>query len=370
VSPQPIMEPTDDSSKVKELEKRVRALTKKLERSEADRQALEMLNDRRQSVLKSVIRELEQSKTVLENRSHTLEAALHNLQALQMKLVESEKMSALGVMVAGIAHEINNPVGFIHGNLEHAQDYLQDLFELVQLYQQQYPDPSTIIQKKLKEIDLDFVQSDAKELFQSMQVGSERIKGIVLSLRNFSRLDEAELKSVNLHEGIDNTLMILQHRLKANDKRPAIEVIKQYGDLPLVECYAGKVNQVFMNLLANAIDALEESNQARSFEDIETCPNTIWIRTDHLPSNNWVQITIADNGSGISEAARSNLFDPFFTTKPVGKGTGLGLSISYQVVTEKHGGKLWCESTPGEKTQFVIELPVFGSCPPAVRQNQ
>jgi two-component system, NtrC family, sensor kinase len=352
------MEPIDDSSKVKELEKKLRVLTKKLDRSEADRQELEVVNETRQSVLKNVIRELEQSKTVLENRSHTLEIALRDLKELQMKLVESEKMFALGVMIAGIAHEINNPVGFIYGNLEHAQAYLQDLFELIYLYQQQYPDPSDTIQKKLKEIDLDFIQSDSKELFQSMRVGSERIKEVVLSLRNFSRLDEAELKSVNLHEGIDNTLMILQHRLKATEERPAIEVVKQYGDLPLVECYAGKVNQVFMNLIANAIDALEESNQNRSFEEIATCPNIIWIRTSPLTSKNQVRITIADNGSGISEAARSHLFDPFFTTKLVGKGTGLGLSISYQVVTEKHGGRLWCDSTPGKATQFVIELPV------------
>ena len=354
------MEPIDDSNKVKELEKKLRILTKKLERSESDRQGLEVANELRESVLKNVIRDLEESQTILENRSHSLEFALSDLKNLQMKLVESEKMSALGVMVAGIAHEINNPVGFIHGNLEHAQAYLQELFELVHLYQQQYPDPGDTIQKKLKEIDLDFLESDSKELFQSMQVGSDRIQEIVLSLRNFSRLDEAELKFVNLHEGIDNTLMILQHRLKANEHRPSIEVVKEYGDLPLVECYAGKINQVFMNLLANAIDALEESNQNRSFQDIADHPNLIWIRTTHLNSNQ-VQITIADNGSGIPETVRSRLFDPFFTTKPVGKGTGLGLSISYQVVTEKHGGKLWCNSTLGKRTEFVMELPIAES---------
>ena len=354
------MEPTDDSTKVKELEKKVRILTKKLGRSEAERQELEVANELREAVLKNVIQDLEKSQTVLENRSHSLEFALNDLKNLQMKLVESEKMSALGVMVAGIAHEINNPVGFIHGNLEHARFYLKELFELVRLYQQQYPDPSNTIQRRLEEIDLDFLESDSKELFQSMRVGSDRIQEIVLSLRNFSRLDEAELKFVDLHEGIDNTLMILQHRLKANEHRPAIEVIKHYGDLPLVECYAGKINQVFMNLLANAIDALEESDRDRSFEEIATYPNQIWIITTQLTVNQ-VQITIADNGSGIPEAIRSQLFDPFFTTKPVGKGTGLGLSISYQVVTEKHGGKLWCNSTVGEKTEFVIELPIVGS---------
>jgi two-component system, NtrC family, sensor kinase len=354
------MEPIDDSTKLKELEKKVRILTKKLDRSEADRQELEVSNELREAVLKNVIRELEESQTVLENRGHSLEFALNDLKNLQMKLVESEKMSALGVMVAGIAHEINNPVGFIHGNLEHAQSYLKELFELVRLYQQQYPDPGDAIQKKLKEIDLDFLETDSKELFQSMQVGSDRIQEIVLSLRNFSRLDEAELKLVDLHEGIDNTLMILQHRLKANDHRPAIEVVKHYGDLPLVECYAGKLNQVFMNLLANAIDALEENNCERSFEEIAANPNQIKITTAQLTSNR-VQITIADNGSGIPAAIRSQLFDPFFTTKPVGKGTGLGLSISYQVVTEKHGGKLWCNSTVGKTTEFVIELPIVES---------
>jgi two-component system, NtrC family, sensor kinase len=354
------MEPIDDSTKVKELEKKVRILTKKLDRSELERQELEVANELRELVLKNVIRELEESQTVLENRSHSLEFALNDLKSLQTKLVESEKMSALGVMVAGIAHEINNPVGFIHGNLEHAQSYLRELFELVRLYQQQYPNPGDRIQKKLKEIELDFLESDSKELFQSMQVGSDRIQEIVLSLRNFSRLDEAELKFVDLHEGIDNTLMILQHRLKANEHRPTIEVIKHYGDLPLVECYAGKINQVFMNLFANAIDALEESNRDRSFEEIATHPNQILITTTQLTTHQ-VQITIADNGSGIPAAIRSQLFDPFFTTKPVGKGTGLGLSISYQVVTEKHGGKLWCNSTVGEKTEFVIELPIGGS---------
>ena len=354
------MEPMDDSTRVKELEKKVRILTKKLDRSEAERQELEVANELRELVLKNVIRELGESQTVLENRSHSLEFALNDLKNLQTKLVESEKMSALGVMVAGVAHEINNPVGFIRGNLEHAQTYLKELFELVHLYQQQYPDPGDIIQKRLKEIELDFLEADSKDLFQSMQVGSDRISEIVLSLRNFSRLDEAELKFVDLHEGIDNTLMILQHRLKANEHRPAIEVVKHYSDLPLVECYAGKINQVFMNLLANAIDALEENDFSRSFQELATNPSRILIKTTQ-PTSKQVQITIADNGSGIPEAIRSRLFDPFFTTKPVGKGTGLGLSISYQVVTEKHGGKLWCDSTVGKRTEFMIELPISRS---------
>jgi two-component system, NtrC family, sensor kinase len=354
------MDAIDESNRIKELEKAVRILTKKLGRSEADRQELEVANDLREAVLKNVIRELEESKTILENRSHVLESTLRDLKALQLKLVESEKMSALGVLVAGVAHEINNPVNFIHGNLEYAQTYVHDLLELVHLYQADDPEPSEAIQRKLVEIDLEFLKADSEKLFQSMRIGSDRIAEIVLSLRNFSRLDEAESKTVDLHEGIDNTLMILQHRLKPTERRPAIDVVKQYGDLPLINCLPGKLNQVFMNLLANAIDALEDSNQGRSFQDIVAHPNRILISTAQMNAS-WVKIAIADNGAGMGEAVRSRLFDPFFTTKPVGKGTGLGLSISYQVITEKHGGHLWCDSAPGEGTQFVIELPIDGA---------
>jgi two-component system, NtrC family, sensor kinase len=353
------MDLTNDSSRVKELEKRVRTLAKKLARSEADRQGLECANELRESVLKNVIRELEDAKTILENRSHALEATLSDLKGLQLKLVESEKMSALGVLVAGVAHEINNPINFIHGNLEYAQAYLQELFELVHLYQDYYPEPIEAIQTKLAGMNLSFLESDSEKLFHSMKIGSDRIAEIVLSLRNFSRLDEAECKPVDLHEGIDNTLMILQHRLKANAERPEIVITKQYGEIPLVSCCAGKLNQVFMNLLANAIDALEERNQGRSFKSIVAAPNRIWIHTVRL-NPNWVQITIADNGLGIPEDVRSRLFDPFFTTKPVGKGTGLGLSISYQVVTEGHGGRLWCDSKRGVGSKFVIEIPIRG----------
>ncbi|MHC5725757.1 MAG: sensor histidine kinase, partial [Nostoc sp.] len=210
---------------------------------------------------------------------------------------------------------------------------------------------------ELDKLELDFLQSDLTKILQSMEIGTERISTIVLSLRNFSRLDEAELKAVDIHQGIDSTLVILQHRLQATADRPQIQVIKEYGQLPLIKCDAGSLNQVFMNLLSNAVDALEESNQGRSFPEISANLNAISIQTRQIDTNQ-VRIMISDNGIGISKEIRSKLFDPFFTTKPVGKGTGLGLFISYQIVTEKHGGNLWCESTLGQGTKFVIEIPV------------
>ncbi|MBG1261619.1 sensor histidine kinase [Nostoc commune] len=296
---------------------------------------------------------IERVKTLLtekEQRSTELQQALTQLHSTQQQLVQTEKMSSLGQLVAGVAHEINNPVSFIYGNLTYINSYSKDLLKLVQAYQAHYPNPPQTLQATLDEVDLDFLNEDLPKVLQSMNVGTERIREIVLSLRNFSRLDESEFKAVDLHEGIDNTLLILQHRLKAIPESPAIEVVKDYSQLPLVECYPGQLNQAFMNLLANAIDALEESAQ-------QTQPGKIWIST-HVTADNWVQIAIADNGSGIPETVRSRIFDPFFTTKPVGKGTGLGLSISYKTVIEKHHGKMWCDSTFGEGTKFMIEIPV------------
>jgi signal transduction histidine kinase len=275
-------------------------------------------------------------------------------------MVQSEKMSALGQMVAGVAHEINNPVNFIHGNLSHVSEYTQNLLELVQAYQTQYPDPPQSIQDLLEHLELEFIAEDLTKLLQSMKVGTHRIREIVLSLRNFSRLDEAEFKTVNIHEGLDNTLMLLHHRLRARPDRPEIYVVKHYGSLPLVQCYAGQLNQVFMNLLSNAIDALEEKSQDRCFEEMVENPNMIWIHTS-ATADQQVRITIADNGPGISDEVRSQLFNPFFTTKPVGKGTGLGLSISYQIITEKHHGTLWCDSSSGQGAKFTLEIPVSQS---------
>jgi len=288
----------------------------------------------------------------LQQQANDLQLALRELQHTQMQMIQSEKMSSLGQLVAGVAHEINNPVSFIYGNLMHANSYTQDLLELVQLYQTHYPQPVPEIAAAVEAIELDFLMTDLPKLLNSMRIGAERIQAIVTSLRSFSRMDEAEMKAVNIHQGIDSTLMILQSRLKANGSQPAVEVIKQYGDLPLVECYAGQLNQVFMNILTNAIDALEEQTEQNS----QFLPQ-ITIRTEQLNASQ-ISVQIADNGAGMSKAVQQRLFDPFFTTKPVGKGTGMGLSISYQIITEKHGGKLGCASTLGQGTVFSVIVPI------------
>ncbi|MDZ8081837.1 MAG: sensor histidine kinase [Nostoc sp. DedQUE01] len=278
---------------------------------------------------------IERVKTLLaekEQRSTELQEALTELHNTQLQLIQTEKMSSLGQLVAGVAHEINNPVNFIHGNIGYLDRYTQDLLKLVEVYQTHYPNPPQTLQATLDEVEFDFLSEDAMKVLQSIKVGTERIREIVLSLRNFSRLDESEFKTVDIHEGIESTLLILQHRLKGRPQSPGIEVVKDYSQLPLVECYPGQLNQVFMNLLANAIDVLEESAQQPQLRKI-------WISTQ-LTADDRVQIAlakpaegIADNGSGVSQAVRGRIFDPFFTTKPIGKGTGLGLFISYQIVT-------------------------------------
>ncbi len=306
----------------------------------------------------------------LNNKNEILQQAIQELKRTQIQLIQSEKMSSLGQMVAGIAHEINNPINFIHGNIAHASEYVQDLLNLIAVYQQEYPNSSPIIEDKSEEIDIDFLAEDLPKILDSMKVGSSRIRTIVLGLRNFSRLDEYEMKPVDIHEGIDNTLMILQHRLKEKNDSSEIQVIKEYGNLPEVICYAGQLNQVFMNILSNAIDALEDSfivacqsNLNSDFltlegqENINNPQGKISIFTQVTDSNT-VMIRIADNGSGMTETVRQKIFDPFFTTKSVGSGTGLGLSISYQIIVDKHKGSLTCNSTLGEGSEFLIEIPM------------
>ncbi len=330
---------------------------------------------------------VEERTTELKQKAFQLETALHQLQLTQTQLVHSEKMSSLGQLIAGIAHEINNPVNFIHGNLSYIIDYTQDFLKLINVYQQEYSQTNPRIEAVLEEIEWDFIREDLGKIVSSMQIGTERIRQIVLSLRNFSRLDESDMKPVDIHEGIESTLLILQNRLKPHHSVTDIQIIKEYGDLPLVECYAGQLNQVFMNILSNALDALqtkrfnylqvnlaaieqqmipakpdegrteEAINQERGNSDYPQFDlPTIRIRTKVMDSDR-IRIEIADNGMGMTEEIKNNIFNPFFTTKDVGKGTGLGLSISYQIVVEKHLGELQCRSAPELGTLFIIELP-------------
>ncbi|MBW4468802.1 MAG: PAS domain S-box protein [Stenomitos rutilans HA7619-LM2] len=302
------------------------------------------------------ITDLKQAEAQLQQQAADLEAALQELQRTQTQMVQSEKMSSLGQLVAGVAHEINNPVNFIYGNLNHANEYTQDLLRLLSLYEEHYPDPVGAIKVEAEAIDLDFLMTDLPKLLGSLKVGADRIQKIVASLRSFSRLDEAEVKDVDLHEGIDSTLMILHNRLKSRSEYPAIQIVKDYGPLPHIECYAGQLNQVFMNILSNAIDALDEQNQQRSPAEVKEQPSVITIQTKVVGGDR-VAIHITDNGPGIPEAVQKRLFDPFFTTKAVGKGTGMGMSISHQVITERHKGQLTCHSAPGQGATFVIEIP-------------
>jgi GAF domain-containing protein len=302
---------------------------------------------------------LQQGELLQQTKHQTekLSQAIDDLQETQTQLIQTEKMSSLGQLVAGIAHEINNPVNFIYGNLSHVSEYSEDLLSMLAIYQQQGSNSRPEIDERAEEIDLEFIIEDLPKTLSSMKVGIDRIRQIVLSLRNFSRLDEAEMKAVNIHEGIDSTLLILQHRLKAKPESPNIQLVKNYGDLPLIECYAGQMNQVFMNVLSNAIDALENHSESQS--NLHGSQITINTTIGELKGNiKSVVIRIADNGMGIPEAFRGRICDPFFTTKPVGKGTGLGLSISYKIVVDKHDGVFKCDSQLGLGTEFWIEIPI------------
>jgi len=291
----------------------------------------------------------------LKFKSTQLENIIKELKNTQLQLIQNEKMSALGQLIAGVAHEINNPVCFINGNLQPMRDYLQDIFELIELYQEEYPKPSAKIQDEIDEIDLDYLREDIQKLIHSMEVGVMRIQNISKSLTIFSRGDLNDKINYDIHEGLESTILILQHRLKANQNRPEIEIIKEYGKIDPIKCFPGQLNQVFMNLLVNAIDALEDSNQGLSFQEIKAKNNLIQITTQ--VNNNHVMIKIVDNGNGMSPETLHRAFDYLFTTKPVGKGTGLGLSICRQIIEEKHNGKLRCHSEIGKGTTFIIQLP-------------
>jgi signal transduction histidine kinase len=294
--------------------------------------------------------QLEETQMELIKKNQQLEQALQELQRTQAQLIQIEKMSSLGQLIAGVAHEINNPANFIYGNISYTTEYVEDLLKLLRLYAKHYPQPVPEIQEEAEAIDLEFMIEDFPKLLAGMKMGAERIREIVQSLRTFSRSDRSEMELVDIHEGIDSTLQILGHRLKVIALRLAILVVKDYGNLPKVECYAGQLNQVFMNILTNAIDAVEEYQQ-----DGE---GIITIRTEVLEGNSYVRIRIKDNGSGMTKDVQAHIFDSFFTTKPVGQGTGLGLSISYQIVVEKHCGQLKCISALGEGAEFLIELPI------------
>ncbi|WP_017716949.1 sensor histidine kinase [Kamptonema formosum] len=295
----------------------------------------------------------------------TLEQTLSELRATQAQVIQAAKMSSLGQIVAGVAHEINNPISFIYGNLFPINSYIQELLNLLDLYQKTYPNPAPEIKAATESIDLEFMVEDVQKILDSMKVGADRIRNMVLSLRTFSRLNESDIKPVNIHECIDSTLLFLQHRFKKDGRLADIEVVKEYGDVPEVTCYAGELNQVFMHILTNAIDALEEGmgcgnsqvggdGSSRDKSGFFPC---IRIRTE-VSSFDCVRIRIIDNGPGMSEDVLHRIFDPFFTTKPVGSGTGLGLSISYQIVVKKHGGRLVCVSAPGRGAEFAIEIPI------------
>ncbi len=302
------------------------------------------------------------SEAKLRQQTHELAKALEELRYAQSQLIQTEKMSSLGQLVAGIAHEINNPVNFIYGNLDHIHTYVQDLIQLIQLYQAYLPEPAAEITERIEDIDLEFMILDIPNLIGSMKQGAHRIKAIVSSLRTFSHMDQVGIKAVDIHQGIDSTLILLQPRLNATANRAEIQLEKHYGNLPLVKCYAAQMNQVFMNIINNAIDAIEQRDRTRSWAEFAQNPSRIQIITEIIPeiggNRQSVKIRIIDNGSGIPASVKDRVFDPFFTTKDVGKGTGLGLSICYKIITEQHKGKIECFSTVGQGTEFAITLPI------------
>lgn len=317
--------------------------------------------------LHSLAKQLAEQNLILEQRvaerTAELNQAVHELKKAQIQLIQNEKLSSLGQLFAGVAHEINNPVNFIYVNLIHATEYIHQILEILQLYRKHCPNPTQEITDKINAFDLNFLIEDLPKIISSMKVGSERIQEIVGSLRNFCRTNEVETTKVDIHVGIENTLMILHNRLTSIPNCSGIEVIRDYGKLPIVECYPGQLNQVFMNILSNAIDAIEEYNYQRTVDEIRANPSKILIRTEMLDSD-WITIRIIDNGLGMNQDVFAQMFNPFFTTKPIGKGTGIGLAICHAIVVEKHGGQLDCLSEPGQGTEFIIQIPVQQTNPP------
>ncbi|MEP0885392.1 response regulator [Trichocoleus sp. ST-U3] len=347
---------TDTTDKVKGLHLgAVDYITKPFRHEEALARIQTHLKIRRLSL------ELEQKKQELEEivqkRTAELTCTLQELKKTQLQLIQNEKLSTIGQLVSGIAHEINNPVGCISGNLEQATLAVKDAVDYIRLYQAKFPNPGIEIEQKAEEIDLEYLLEDLPKMFLSMHTGIDRIRNISTSLRTFSRADVDYKVSVDIHEGLESTLMILQHRLKAQNYRPAIQIIKNYGEIPKVECYLGQLNQVFMNILANAIDAVEEANLGHTYEAIKENPNHIIIQTE-MKDEHQVAVRIADNGMGMTKDIKQRIFDHLFTTKPVGKGTGLGLTIAHQIIVEKHGGTLEVNSEWGRGTEFVVTLPI------------
>ncbi|WP_442948619.1 hybrid sensor histidine kinase/response regulator [Nostoc sp.] len=294
----------------------------------------------------------------VQERTAELTQSLQQLQQTQLQLIQSEKMSTLGQLVAGIGHEINNPIGFIEGNFSYITEYTNNLLHLVNLQQKKLPHPEPEIEELLNQMDFEYLAEDIPKLLASMRQGIDRLKGISLSLRTFARSDISSKMEFQIHEGINSTLMLLKHRLQNKGNHPAIEVITQYGKLPPISCYPGQLNQVFMNIIANAIDALDDLNQNHSDQKIAACPNTITITTSVNYQQETVTICIQDNGTGMLPEVQTRIFEQSFTTKPVGKGTGLGLAISYQIIVDKHNGQIDCLSIPGEGTKFIITLPI------------